>query len=219
MPMKSMTVPQSAPDRWSVIETAFLQAAERESKKTTKERFIEQTKAPFYFLKGAAKASLKILERGIQSKLLSWSEQIEVLSSPKKFLTTQTKKQKALRTTAKAIYQNPEKFLTQILEGFKDDLTQKTVAFLNDPKEKQAEWVGEWAPPLALSFAGGQLGNLTRISKATNLSIKASGKFPEGIRLAYDKLTKTWTTPVGLKYTLDKKYGTTIKHVLHHTKP
>ena len=171
-----MNVPQ---DRAGFVRAAFLQAAAKESQKTTQERILEQTGAPFYFIKGAAKASLKLLEKGIQNKISSWQEQLEMLQSPKKNLVTQAKKQEALRNAAKTIYQNPRKFLAQISEGFKDEVTRKTVEFLISPKKKQAEWAGEWAPSLALAFAGGRLGSLTRISKEMNLSVGIGGNdFP-----------------------------------------
>jgi hypothetical protein len=190
-----MTLPLTKADqsRWNSIQDAFLQAVESESQKTTQDRVMEQTKAPFYFLKGAARASLGLLQKGIKVGLALWQDQAAALQSPKKYLAAKQADQQNLQTLIKYAAQNPRKFLSRTSEGLKDQFTQKTIEFLTSSKEKQAEIGGELAPSLALSYLGGQLGKLGKFSKLGQLEMKTIDKLPEGVQQAYDKITKTWS--------------------------
>lgn len=42
---------------------------------------------------------------------------------------------------------------------------------------------------------------------------------PKGTKLAFDRATKSWTTPEGLIYEQGSNHGNRIKHVLEHTVP
>lgn len=45
------------------------------------------------------------------------------------------------------------------------------------------------------------------------------GASAPGLRLSYNKSTKSWTTPAGLIYGQGSAHGNRVKHVLAHTKP
>src|SRR5262245_3650572 len=122
-----MTLPLTKTDqtRWNSIQEAFLQAVESESQKTTRDRVMEQTKAPFYFLRGAAKASLGLLQKGVKEGLALWKDQAAALQSPKKYLAAKQAEQQNLQTVVKYASQNPRKFLSQISDDLKDQITQK----------------------------------------------------------------------------------------------
>jgi hypothetical protein len=183
--------------RWDSLKEAYGQAKEQDSGKSTQDHLKETFASPFYFAKGVAEGSLKLLESGVAPILRAGSETLLFIQNPKAYLEDQGDERKTLQSKIKGVILHPVDFLHRLSEGIKDGVTEGIVHFITEPEAQRSEAVGKLAPGIALNLVGGEA-----------LKIEA---------LASDlaKVNEIQRIPFGFKnYEEFEKFGATLKHGL-----
>ncbi len=210
----------------------MFESSEKESSKPFKERLKEEATIPFHLYKGAVQGGLKLLESGSGLNGIKTSLQDLHQINTNRTQFEQNKKQqkeafiefgKETVQYGKEFYQDHRKKLHELWDGVTHTASQKAVDFIKLPRKEQAEIVGSLAPDVAFSALGiEEAAMLTQGEKVAAALVKenpASEKIKASIFLKFDRERKVWTTPAGLEYGVDRKYGTHVKHVLAHLKP
>ncbi len=214
MAVSSVTSSASSLSRWEKIKNAFHEATASKPSKTFLQEHKESLINTRYFLKGAGKSALGLLEAGIKMTPPVMIYEGVKRDGPqiKKLVTNfdgwktdqQTKFNDDVRKV-KEVWNNPAKTLHRLSEGTKDYLTEKTVSALKSSDAQKAEWVGGVAFDVGSFFVGvGEVKAAIKLARAESLINQTSktllkGGFYEvnGFKFSKYYYEKLWDTGRG----------------------
>lgn len=177
-----MSTIQNTFSRWDKIKDAFQEYQtqhEEWAKKPMLERLKDSAVDTAYFLKGAGKSGLKLLETGVKVSpfVMGYEATKKELPEIKKmlsdwdgFISEQKKGLSQLESGFKHFTADPKavmsKAVTNTWEGVKDKVSDETVQFLKSSSTQRAEVFGELSGDVAGYVGIGELGAFLKLGRA-----------------------------------------------------
>jgi hypothetical protein len=134
------------------LREAFWEAVDRESKKTAGERMREQALIPFYMLKGASRAALRLLESGLSPLVNGLENSVRQTVSPRQCQVENREKISSLKSFCREAAQNPAGLLDRGIRETANRFAEAAAQFLQAETPQRGEIAGGAAVGLALLF-------------------------------------------------------------------